>query len=177
MSDTTATACNRQAETRTQNGAYITRDWNNDGFIEIHNAKTLDTYEKLAYRTDPKIEDYGVFFAFSNDQFNEGYARLVKDGYINEGDKVTRGHYGMFGVFSEMLRYIDWYNDKDKQIAEQCDPQEVYWYEWRNHECNIDWDGDRPALERVIHIFGIERARKIKRVRALYEIDEIIKEG
>ena len=160
-----------------QGGAYITRDWDNDGFICIHNAKTLDTYEKMMYRTEPTIEDYGVFFAFNNQQFEEGYARLVKDGFIKEGDKVTRGHYGMFGVFSEMLRYIDWYKEKDKIVAEQCDPQEVYWFEWQNHECNIDWDGDRPAMEKVINIFGIERAKKIKRVRPLYDIDEIIKEG
>lgn len=160
--------------TTTEQKAYITRDWDNDGFIEIHNAKTLDTYHNLKYGTEPDINKYGVFFAFNKEQFEEGYNKLVKAGYIKDGEKVTRGYYGMFGVFEEMLRYLDWYKNKDKQIAELCDPQEVYWYEWRNHECNIDWDGDKPAMEHVINIFGIERARKIRRTRALYEIDEII---
>lgn len=160
--------------TTTEQKAYITRDWDNDGFIEIHNAKTLDTYHNLKYGTEPDINKYGVFFAFNKEQFEEGYNKLVKAGYIKDGEKVTRGYYGMFGVFSEMLRYMDWYKNKDKEIAELCDPQEVYWYEWRNHECNIDWDGDKPAMEHVINIFGIERARKIRRMRALYEIDEII---
>lgn len=164
-----------QTTTTTENKAYITRDWDNDGFITIHNAKTLDTYGKLMYHTDPDINDYGVFFAFSKEQFEEGYARLVKAGYIKDGEKVTRGYYGMFGVFSEMLRYMEFYKNKDKEVAEKCDPQEVYWYEWRNHECNIDWDGDRPAMEHVIRIFGVARARKITRVRGMYDIDEIIR--
>ena len=158
----------------TEQKAYITRDWDNDGFIIIHNAKTLDTYRELTYATEPDINKYGVFFAFNQQQFDEGYNKLVKAGYIKEGEKVTRGYYGMFGVFSEMLRYIDWYKDKDKQVAELCDPQEVYWFEWRNHECNIDWDGDEPAMKKVISIFGIERARSIRRTRGMYEFEEII---
>ena len=40
----------------------------------------------------------GVFFAFSNQQFGEGYKRLIELGHIKKGDKVLRGVGGAFGT-------------------------------------------------------------------------------
>lgn len=62
---------------------------------------------------------------------------------------------------------------KHKYIKESCEPQEVYCYEYNNHECQYSWNGDYSAIEIIIDIWGKEIAHKINRTNAVYSIDEI----
>jgi len=58
-------------------------------------------------------------------------------------------------------------------IFHECDPQEVYCYEYNNHECCIAFDGDIEAIRLVAGIWGVETAKTIKRRSAFYRVEEL----
>ncbi len=152
-------------------------DWDREGAIYMRNAKTVERYQELTEK-HPNSEDYGIFWAFSNKQFDEGYKLLVKRGFIKDGEKVKRvsAISGMFGASTKHIEsFFAFYADKDKLIAAECDPQEVYFYECNNHEYMYDWDGDAEPLHIIYRIWGREIAEKIHRVRPNLTLDEIIK--
>lgn len=117
----------------------------------------------------------GFFFAFSKKQVEEGKEALMKNGTWKEGQEIV--HYG-FGMFAtpEGIKYVEeFYENRYKMMREECDPQEVYDYEYENHESFISLEGDRDAMELCISIFGEEIASKIKRRRAFTPFGELIK--
>lgn len=59
-------------------------------------------------------------------------------------------------------------------IKRYCDPQEVYYHEYNNHECCYSCVGDAEAIGVVIDIWGKDVARGLKRFSDCYTIDEII---
>lgn len=63
--------------------------------------------------------------------------------------------------------------DKMKEaVAKECDPQEVYFYEYNNYECM--YSDDDEAIGVIIDIFGVEVAKTIKRYSAGHSIDYIL---
>lgn len=52
--------------------------------------------------------------------------------------------------------------------------REVYFYEYNNHECMIDWDGDLSAIRIIIDIWGVAIAEKITRFSAGLTMADII---
>ena len=69
------------------------------------------------------------------------------------------------------------YNAFDKMFslaAQECDPQEVYFYEFNNHECMYAFDGDDEAMELVIKIFGVEKAKQVNRVDPGHKIETLM---
>ncbi len=151
------------------------RDWNNfDGGIVMINAQTVNRYREIKDQ-HPDADKCGVFFAFSNQQFNEGYKHLIELGHIKDGDKIVRGVAGAFGTKEGLDKFFKFYEDRDTPIKEECDPQEVYFYEYNNHESMIAWDGDLEAIKIVIDIWGADVARKIIRYNASMSVDNIIR--
>lgn len=66
------------------------RDWGNyDGGIVMLNAQTIDRYKAIK-NEHPDADKCGVFFAFSREQFAEGYNHLVELGHIKDGDKICQ---------------------------------------------------------------------------------------
>lgn len=150
-------------ETKTVNGVEFYQDWNNsEGGIRMVGAKTINRYKELRAE-HPDSERYGVFFAFDAKRYDEGCRRLAAKGYLKDGAKVVRGGMGMYGTKSEIDRYLAFYREREEAIARECDPQEVYFHEWNNHECMVSMDDD-DALNVVISVFGKEAAHKIYRV-------------
>ena len=125
------------------------------------NAKTINRYHELK-AAHPKMEDYGVFFAFGDKQFEEGRQQLIAKGYLKEGEKVCSAGMGMYGTKVEIDRYLDFYAERAKKITEECNPQEVYFYECNNHECMITHDDDE-VVKIIADYFGKEAAHKIVR--------------
>ena len=150
------------------------RDWDNDGGIVMMNAQTVERYREIQ-NAHPDADKCGVFFAFSNEQFTEGYNHLVELGHIKHGDKVLRSVGGMFGTKEGIDKFIKFYEDRDKPIKDECDPQEIYFYEYNNHESMISWDGDLSAIKIIIGIWGADIARNIKRYNASMSVDNIIR--
>lgn len=124
------------------------RDWERyEGGICMMNPVTIKRYREI-HDMQPDADKCGVFFAFSNSQFHEGYDHLVELGHIQKGDKVVQtGIGGMFGTKEGIDKFLDFYEDRNKDVVAECDPQEVYFYEYNNHESMIAWDGDLEAIK------------------------------
>ena len=148
-----------------------------DGALSITGAQSLRRYRELLeqQRTIP-VDKYGIFFAFGKKQFDEGYKDLVNRGLIQEGEKVKNFGNGCYGTFEGIKRWMDEAKAIDNQIAEECDPLEVYYEEYNNFECCLDWDGDRRAVEKVISIYGVDCTRQAldgKRFKAWGTVDAV----
>ena len=90
----------------------------------------------------PELVD--CFFAFSNEQC----ARGLKEHNLKRED-VYNGGAGLCGTKEGIAKVKAFYDNIYKQIAIECDPQEVYNYELSNHEGN-----DEEAYKIVTDIFG-----------------------
>lgn len=152
------------------------RDWDNmEGGIVMLNAQTIKRYREIRDQ-HPNADEYGVFFAFSKEQFDEGYRHIVELGHIKDGDKIAGGLGGSFGTKEGLDKFFKFYEDRETPIRDECDPQEVYFYEYNNHESQIAWDGDLEAIKIIIDIWGADIARNIKRFNASMTVDQIIHE-
>lgn len=155
----------------------VKQDLDNDGYLRISGAETLKHYSELCEKQHTlPVKEWGIFFAFSNEQFDEGYNDLVKRGFIKDGDKVKRFGGGAFGTTEAMKRWVEEASAIDNQIKTECDPYEVYLYEYNNYECCIDWDGDQRAVEHVLRLYGLDRTREAltgRRMRKCGELEAI----
>lgn len=136
------------------------RDWDNEGAIYVENPKTLEKYHQLC---DGKFdfEKHGIFFAFGEKQFDKYYAEMIEKGYLTKEDKIYSLGAGAYGKAEGCKAFNIFCKDKKKLIAKECDPQEVYFYEYNNHECMFTDDSDAYAM--VEDIFGKKRAKQIQR--------------
>ncbi len=132
-----------------------------EGGIEMLNPQTIQRYRELR-SAHPDADKYGVFFAFSNAQFERGYDRLVELGKIKEGETICQAKLGLFGKREDIDAFYRFYDDIDRVIAEECDPQEIYFHEYNNYECMLSHEDDQ-ALLLVAGVFGNDAARKITR--------------
>lgn len=69
-----------------------------------------------------------MFFAFSDQQFEEGYHRLADRGFISKGDKISQCKNGAYGTQNSLKAFFDFYATRDKKIKAECNPQEVYFF-------------------------------------------------
>lgn len=149
------------------------RNWETEGAVVMHDAKTIDRYRELRSQ-HPDCYECGCFWAFSDKQFAEGYAILVKRGHIKDGDKLVRTNAtGLFGTREGINRMHEFYYDIKQKIKIECVPQEVYFEEYNNHECMIAWDGDEEAIKIIVDIWGKEIAKSLIRFNASVDIDNI----
>ena len=85
------------------------------------------------------------FFAFSDEQFAAGKAKLPED------ERILGAGAGLFGTFKGLkLFHNELYHHK-QMIINNCDPQDIYNYEFSNHECGYTGD-DSDALE-ILHSY------------------------
>lgn len=150
-------------------------NWDNDGWLEIKGATTIEKYVQLRDEFNKRETPY-IFFAFDEKKYEEGKERLKKNGWLNEDEKLYNLGAGGFTTKRGYLKMTQEHKELKEKIQKQCNPQEVYWYEYNNHESFISWDGDLGAIEKVIEYFGEETAKRIKRKRAMYDIESIIKD-
>ena len=122
----------------------------------------MKTYVEIK---DKQPELFECFFAFSDDQFKEG---LKKAGI--EGQKIYNGGAGLYGTKEGIKKLFADYDNIDTEVSENCDPQDVYNYEFDNHECSYTNDDEQP-INIVVRIFGKEKAKEVKRRFAYTEIN------
>ena len=112
-------------------------------------------YQELKCR-QPEAKD--CFFAFSKSQYHEGIKK-----HNLEGQKITMvDGWNLYGTGEGVKAFLKFYDDNMELMAKECTPQEVYDYEFDNHECDYTGD-DKEAIEMVIDIFGTDRAKEVKR--------------
>jgi hypothetical protein len=109
------------------------------------------------------------FFAFSTQQFEEGIAK-----HNLQGQKIYRGMSGLYGTESGIKELLNFYSDVNDRIAKECNPQEVYDYEFDNHECSITCD-DTDAMMIIVSTFTEEQVKNVKRKNGYlnYSIEEL----
>lgn len=150
------------------------RDWDNcEGGICMLNPQTINRYHELkAEQSKVNVHKYDVFFAFSNTKFAEELKRIRP---LKEGEKLVRIGGGGYGTRDGVKRLFEFYESIDAKIKEECDPQEIYFYEYNNHESMFAWDGDLEVIKIIIGIWGADVARSIKRYNASMSVDNIIR--
>ena len=151
------------------------RDWDNaEGAIVMLNPQTIDRYNAIK-ETHPDADAIGVFFAFSDKQFNENRQKLIDLGTLAPDAKIKYhpSISGLYGTDESIGRFLAAYDDRAKLIPEECDPQEVYFYEWNNHETMYSWDGDAEAIKIILEYFGMEAAMSLTRFDAC-DLDRLI---
>lgn len=155
------------------NKVKITRDWECEGALRIANPKTIKRYRELNQgMQNIDLHELHLFAAFDQKQFDEG----KKAANIGEDEKVYRLCAGVFGTKEGILSYSKLCTEKENKVKTECDPQEVYVYEYNNHECMFGYDGDEPAIKIVIDIWGAEVAKTIERFDAIKSVEELIEE-
>lgn len=133
-------------------------------------SEALKRYRELS-NEQPAGGDY--FFAFSKEQFQQGYDGLVSRGVIKQGEKICSAGNALFGTRAGLDKMFEFYRQRRERISRECDPQVVYDFEFANYECEIDYDGDANAMKHVIETFGIDRARQVTRRCALYSLEAL----
>ncbi len=125
----------------------------------------MSTYSELK-NINPEL--FECFFAFSDSQYNEGIAK-----HNLEGKKIFRGFGGLFGTQEGIAKLYADYDAIAKRITDECDPQEVYDYEFANHECGYTCD-DSEAMKIVISHFPSEKYELVKRKHKYYTNEELL---
>ena len=120
--------------------------------------QTSSTTKRYIEITDEQPALNKCFFAFSKQQFEDG----KREAGIKEDEKIYQDSYGLYGTKEGLEAVYTFYEERSKRIAEECNPQDVYNYEWNNHECMITYD-DEEAIQIVIDLFGEETAKTVKR--------------
>lgn len=92
------------------------------------------------------------FFAFSDEQFNQGHEKMIRN-FSLSAPKIYSAGAGLYGTREGLKVFFQFFQDRDKEIASTCSPQEVYNYEYYNHECEYTGD-DTEAMAIVKRIYG-----------------------
>lgn len=88
-----------------------------------------------------KFEEYenkGIFYAFSKEQFEKG---MKKCGY-DENTKLVQDGMGGYGTKEAFDERRNFYKEVEEEIRKTCTPEEIFKYEYWNHECEYtgEWD-------------------------------------
>lgn len=146
------------------------RDWENDGMMVYTNAKTLSRYHELCRERDEiDVSKFRCFFAFSNVQLEQGKTAIR----LKPEEKLVSFGGGGFGVEDGVRKYFAFLNDIENRFKTECDPQEVYCYEYNNFESFLAIDGDRDVIRLITRIWGIDTASRVKRFSAFNSLTEL----
>lgn len=134
----------------------------------------MNKYTEMKNRHQNEFNAFPCFYAFSNDQFDEGMISLGLD--PKDTDKIIRGPAGMYFRKSDKQRFIDMHNGFDADIKAAIAEDktgdgfiyDMFLYELRNHEFGYTYDlsdtldalkytlSDIRADKRLFH--GIQKA-------------------
>lgn len=80
------------------------------------------------------------FFAFGNQQFAAGKVKAA----ISDDAEIFSGGAGLYGTQAGLAQFRKELDDLHQAIMDNCDPQDVYDYEFSNHECGYTGDDSIP---------------------------------
>lgn len=147
-------------KTTLKSGLEFTRNYTTTGgAVLMHNDKTIEKYQSLLdERAKIDTSRYNCFFAFGREQFEDEKKRIP----LKEGEKIVAAGLGLYGTKEGLHKFFDAQDEITARIRKECDPQEVYFYEYNNHECMVNGD-DQNAYDIVERIWGDAIAKEIVR--------------
>ena len=89
-----------------------------------------------------KYDGKGIFYAFSEEQFVKG----MKECGYDENTKLLRDGMGGYGTREAFEERHEFFNVVEEEIRQNCKPDEVFEFEYWNHECGYTGDHSE-ALE------------------------------
>lgn len=146
----------------------VTQNWDKDGMLDIHNAQTLDKYQAIRGE-QYKHKPLEVMFYCDLKKVVEELEPL-----LNDGEKIICFADGCFATPKGLSMLEEFHASINERIKKECDAQEVYYYEYNNHESCINYEGDTDAIEIILDIYGEETARTIKRYSKCITIDQLL---
>lgn len=124
----------------------VMRNSEYDYSLSYEDTKTLDTYSQLKEKIyHAPTKEYGIFFAFSDEQFKEG---MKECGYTST-QGILKGPGGGFGTKEGWDKLAAFYESVDKEISEKCDPFEVFCWEYNNYENCLSY-GIKEEVKEII---------------------------
>ncbi|MGL5913713.1 MAG: DUF7659 family protein [Bacteroidales bacterium] len=110
------------------------------------------------------------FYAFGNEQFDKNKAAAG----IADDEKVYHAGMWLYGTRDGITKYLKGIDEIIARIPKECNAQDVYEYEFDNHECGYTRD-DTEAIKLVVSYFGEEVAKTVERRRGCRyrDIDEL----
>lgn len=121
----------------------------------------MKTYLEIKEK-EPELDH--CFFAFSKEQLEEGLQK-----WNLTRDQIKAAPAGLYGTSEGIKKFLSFYEMQREEIAKECDPQEVYAYEFNNHKCGYIGD-DEDAIMAIIFYFGKDIAKTVKRTCGYYNI-------
>lgn len=100
----------------------------------------------------------------------DGHIRIINAKTIDRYYQLAYKNNHPVGIYN-MFKHFDAINEL---IKTECNPQEVYFFEYNNHECMYSYEGDEPAIQLIIDYWGADVARTIVRIDGATPIDELI---
>ena len=150
----------------------VERNWDCDGMLTIQNDQTLKTYQAIRKEQYEHVHPE-TCWEFSD--IKKVFAKLKP--LMKEGEKIIQFANGGFATPKGWEMMKAFWKSIDERIRTECDPQEVYYYEYNNHESAINFEGDTDAIQIIIDIWGADIARKIKRYSKTMTVDQLLLEN
>lgn len=112
----------------------------------------MSKYQELAYDVISHAPSEGIFYAFSDKQFEEG---MKQCGYTQtdiDSGRIVKDGYGGFGTREAFDKRNNFYKEIQERIKKECTPEEIFEMEFGNRECGYtgNWS---EALEVVREYF------------------------
>lgn len=140
-----------------------------DAYIHAKNCGLKERFAKSYARTKAKNPQ-----AIRHIQTTKGTLEYFIDWSCTEGcvvmlnAKTVSFYYNArYKTHPDADRYktfFDYFAKRDEEIKANCDPQEVYFFEYNNCECMYAWEGDKEAYDIIVELWGEETAKTITRI-------------
>ena len=129
--------------------------------MKIRQVSRTEAYKGI-YDTPVDAPDYDVCNDFETAQCKK----------ILEGKCLSGTGDRLYSTSERLCAYWRIFKKQRERVAAECDPQDVYDYEFYSRECECICC-DRRAMEHVILIFGMERAKKVERRHGYISLEKI----
>lgn len=147
----------------------VTQNWEHDGMLNIQGDQTLSIYQAIRKEQNEHHHPEVVWEFMDIKRVLTELKPLLK-----EGEKIIQFANGGFATPKGWEMMKAYWQSIDERIRKECDPQEVYYYEYNNHESCINWEGDTDAIQIILDIYGANVARTIKRYSKHMTIDQLL---